>query len=77
MIYRRNNETNEPLQDSSLKDTAFKPTMIMPNFLLQKPSKTLKSKYHLKALERCIESWASGKLIHLLKEAETIEQSLK
>ena len=25
MIYRRNNETNEPLQDSSLKDTAFKP----------------------------------------------------
>ena len=77
MIYRRNNETNERLQDSLSKDTAFKPTMITPNFLLQKPSKTLKSKNHLKALERCIELWASGKLIRLLKEVETIEQSLK
>ena len=42
---------NKWLQESPLKDVAFKAVMIMPNLLLQKPSKNSKAKDHLKALE--------------------------
>ena len=41
---------NEWLQESHLKDIAFKAIMTMPN-LLQKPSKNSKAKDHLKVLE--------------------------
>ena len=51
--------------------------MIMPNLLLQKPSKNSKAKDHLKALERRLESWISGDLLELLKEAETTQKSLR
>ena len=67
---------NEWLHDSPMKDIAFKAIMIMPNLLLQKPSKKSKSKDHLKALERRIELWTSGELMELLYEAETIQKSL-
>ena len=49
----------------------------MPNLLLQKPSKNLKTRDHLVALERHLESWISGNLLELLKEAETIQKSLR
>ena len=68
---------NKWLQESPLKDVAFKAVMIMPNLLLQKPSKNSKAKDHLKALERRLESWISGDLLELLKEAETIPKSLR
>ena len=48
---------NEWLQESPLKDIAFKAVMIMPNLLLQKPSNNSKAIDHLKALERRLESW--------------------
>ena len=48
----------------------------MSNLLLQKPSNNSKAKYHLKALERRLESCMSGDLLELLKEAETIQKSL-
>ena len=67
---------NEWLQESPLKDIAFKAMMVMPNLLLQKPSKNSKAKDHLKALERLLESWISGDLLEL-KEAETIQKSLR
>ena len=67
---------NEWLQESPLKDIAFKTIMIMPNLLLQKPSKNSKAEDHLKALERRLKSWISGDLLELLKEAETIQKSL-
>lgn len=67
---------NEWLQESPMKDIAFKAIMIMPNLLLQKPSKNSKAKDHLKALERRLQSWTSGDLLELLKEAETIQKSL-
>ena len=47
----------------------------MLNLLLQKLSKN--SEAHLKALERRLESWISGDLLELLKEAETIQKSLR
>ena len=50
---------NEQLHKFPLKDIAFKAIMIIPNLLLQKPSKNSKAKDHLKALERR-ESWISG-----------------
>ena len=43
--------------------------IIMPNLLQQKPLKKSKAKDHLKALERRLESWISGDLLKLLKEA--------
>ena len=48
---------NEWLQESPLKDIAFKAIMIMPNLLLPKSSK---AKDHLNALERRLESQISG-----------------
>ena len=47
---------NEWLQESTLKDIAFKAIMIMPNLLLQKPSKNSKAKDHLNTLEKRLES---------------------
>ena len=76
-IYETTKLMNEWLQESPLKDIAFKAIMIMPNLLLQKPSKNSKAKDHLKALERRLESWISGDLLELLKEAETIQKSLR
>ena len=44
-------------------------SIIMPNLLQQKPLKKSKAKDHWKALERRLESWISGDLLKLLKEA--------
>ena len=44
------------------------------------PAETLKNskaKDHLKALDRHLESWISDDLLELLKEAQTIQQSLR
>ena len=68
---------NEWFQEPPLKDIAFKAIMIMPNILQQKPSKNSKAKDHLKDLERRLESWLSGHLLELLKEAETTQKSLR
>ena len=51
--------------------------MIMPSFLLQKPSKESKSKDHLKALKRRMELWQSDDLLELLQESLTIQRTLK
>ena len=68
---------NECLRNSPLKRIAFKVIVIMPNLLLQKPSKCSKSKEHLKALKRRLLSWYTGDLIEQFREGETIQQSLK
>ena len=49
----------------------------MPAFLLQKPSKSLKSKDHHAALERRRKLWEEGKIEELLYEGQTIQQKLK
>ena len=48
----------------------------MPSLLLQKPTKTSKSKDHLAALERRMSLWTEGHLLELLREGETIQKSL-
>ena len=59
-----------------LKLIAFKPLHIMPALLLQKPSKTSKSKDHLAALARRLELWDDGKISELLYEGTTIQERL-
>ena len=41
------------------------------------PSKSSKTKYHIKALEWRIELWHKGDIIQLLFEAETIQERLE
>ena len=48
----------------------------MPALLLQKPSRTSKSKDHSKALERRLFLWEEGRLTELLFEVETIQETL-
>ena len=61
--------------NSPLKDIAFKAIHIMPNLLLQKPSKTSKAKDHLKALGERTDLWSNGNIDELLFEGETIQSS--
>ena len=63
--------------NSPLADISIKAIHLMPGLLLQKSSKTLKMKDHIKALERRMELWQKGELKELLFEAETIQKRLE
>ena len=67
---------NSWTHNSPLQDVAFKVIMVMPNLLLQKPSRNSESKDHLEALERRLHLWKEGELTELLIEGETIQRSL-
>ena len=58
------------------KDVAFTTIHVMPNILLQKPSKRSKVKDHLKALVRRIDLWINGNIDELLFQGETIQSRL-
>ena len=45
----------------------------MPALLLQKPSKTSKTKDHLKALERRLRLWEEGNITELVNESIIIQ----
>ena len=60
--------------NSPLQDVAFKAIMLIPNLLLQKPGRNLKSKNQLKALKRL--DLRKEELTELLVEGETIQKSL-
>ena len=67
---------NSWTRNSPLQDVAFKAMMVMPNLLLQKPSRNSKSRDHLEALERRLHLWKERELTELLIEGETIQKSL-
>ena len=67
---------NSWVDDSPLKNIAFKAIMIMPSLLLQKPSKESKAKDHVKALDRRMMLWHSGDLIELMNEGIAIQERL-
>ena len=48
----------------------------MPALLLQKPSKTSRSREHLDALQRRLQLWEIAEIKSLLLEAKTIQQRL-
>ena len=64
-------------EDSPLKNIAFKAIHIMPNMLLQKPSKKFKAKDHTEALKRRLELWEQGNIEELFMEAKAIQKQLK
>ena len=49
----------------------------MPGLLLQKLSKSLKTKDHLNALERRLELWDERKVLELLDEKRTVKERLQ
>ena len=67
---------NSWVEGTTLHNIAFKAIMIMPNLLLQKPSKNSKAKDHLTALERTMQRWLKGNLMQLSHEGETIQKNL-
>ena len=64
------------IDDTALKPIALKSIMVMPALLLQKPSRTSKSKDHFLALSRRIELWEKGNINELLHEGVTIQTLL-
>ena len=64
---------NSWVEGKAPHNIAFKAIMIMPNLLLQKPSKNSKAKDNLTTLERRMQSWLKGDLMELLDEGETIQ----
>ena len=46
----------------------------MPNLLLEKPSRSSKSKDHLETLKRRLDLWKEGELAELLREGETMQK---
>ena len=48
---------NGCVNDSLFKNNVFKVIPVMSSVFLQKPSKTSKSKDHIKALQRRLDSW--------------------
>ena len=48
---------NSWVEGTALYNTVFNAIMIMPNLLLQKPSKKAEAKDHLTALKRRVQSW--------------------
>ena len=70
-------EMSRLMNESPLKDIAFKAIMVLPGLLQQKPSRKSKSKDHLKSLENRMKLWHAGEIMKLLKEAETIQKDLR
>ena len=64
------------IDNTALKPIALKSIMVMPALLLQKPSRTSKSKDHFLALSRRIELWEKGNINELLHEGVTIQTLL-
>ena len=61
---------------SAMEGIALKAAMILPTLILQKPFRTLKTKDHIKCMERRIKLWQEGKLLALLDEGRSIQHRL-
>ena len=67
-------QINEP--SSSLNAHALKAFMVIPDLLLQKPTRRAKAKDNSEALKRRLLDWSKGNIQGLLKEAKQIQQKL-
>ena len=65
------------VNDTPLKKIAWKAVHVMPALLLQKPSKSSKSKDHHADLERRLKLWEEGKIEELLYEGQTTQERMK
>ena len=64
-------------KQAPVTDITFKAIKVIPILLLQKPSRKLKSKDHLKSLENRMKLSHVGEIMELLKEAENIQKYLR
>ena len=67
---------NAWVEKSPLRQCAMTAIHIMPALLLQKPSKSSKSKDHTLALERRLKLWKEGEFLQLMREAEALQLRL-
>ena len=68
---------NSWIDQTALRPIALKAIMVMPALLLQKPSRTSKSKDHLAALSRRLDLWEQGNIFDLLHEGQTLQNQFK
>jgi hypothetical protein len=61
---------------SALEQVALKAAVVLPILLLQKPSRTSKTKQHITLLERRLRLWSNGDLDELVREGRAIQQRL-
>ena len=59
-----------------IRECAMYPLHLMPALLLQKPSKSSKSKDHVAALKRRLQRWKNGEILQLLREATALQSRL-
>lgn len=64
---------NAYAEASSLEGVAIKAAMVLPALVLQKPSKTSRSKDHCKCIERRMKEWQAGHFQALFEEAKSGE----
>ena len=62
---------------NSFQGIAWKVIMVLPNLLLQKPSKKRKAKEHSELLDDHMKLWKKGNIFFLLKECRLIQRKLK
>ena len=62
---------------SALESVALKAATVLPILLLQKPSRTSKSKEHISCLQRRLVTWLEGDLQELLSEGRAIQSRLR
>lgn len=62
---------------SSLGSIAMKAVTVQQQLLLQKPSKSSKSKEHIRHLQRRLDLWQKGDIDALLREGQCIQSRLK
>ena len=67
---------NEWVNDSPIKSCSLYAIHCMPALLLQKPSKTSKSKDHVEALTRRMTQWKNGEFNQLLREGKALQNRL-
>ena len=67
---------NLSTRNTPLKNIVLKAVHVKPALLLQKPGKTLKTKDHLKALEKRLRFWKEQNITELVNESKTIQDRL-
>ena len=67
---------NAYAEASSLEGVAIKAAMVLPALVLQKPSKTSRSKDHSNCIERRMKEWQAGHFHTLYEEAKSIQARL-
>ena len=59
-----------------IRECAMYALHLMPALLLQKPSKSSKSKDHVATLKRRLQRWKNGEILQLLREATALQSRL-